>query len=207
MCASGASPHECRKQDPCSGYHRSRPRAAKSFTNDLGAVRPFETRASPIRLCRKRSFGTCGQWPRRSQGFVEKPRPGGRQAARSASRCALQGQRLGAVRLRDAGVADQHVSQTAVCDTRAKAPPGTRRRVSYSVSDSMSRIRQEKQQGTVPRSRTGHKNLRSSLMTGHRAARSSTSSAHWFRLLPDSSAASAAWRCTSGLTRNIIRPE
>ena len=74
----------------------------EEFHYDLGAVRPFETRASPIRLCRKRSFGTCGQWPRRSQGFVEKPRPGGRQAARSASRCALQGQRLGAVRLRDA---------------------------------------------------------------------------------------------------------
>ena len=41
----------------------------------------------------------------------------------------------------------------------------------------------------------------------HRAALSSTSSAHWFRLLPDSSAASAALRCTSGRTRNIIRPE
>ena len=58
-----------------------------------------------------------------------------------------------------------------------------------------------------PASRTGQKHLRDSLLTGHRAARSSTSSAHWFRLLPDSSAASAAWRCTSGLTRNIIRPE
>ena len=58
-----------------------------------------------------------------------------------------------------------------------------------------------------PASRTGQKHLRGSLLTGHRAARSSTSSAHWFRLLPDSSAASAAWRCTSGLTRNIIRPE
>ena len=41
----------------------------------------------------------------------------------------------------------------------------------------------------------------------HRAARSSTFSAHWFRLFPESSAASAALRCTSGLTRNIIRPE
>ena len=39
------------------------------------------------------------------------------------------------------------------------------------------------------------------------AACSSTSSAHWFRLLPDSSAASAALRCVSGLTRNITRPE
>ena len=58
-----------------------------------------------------------------------------------------------------------------------------------------------------PASRTGQKHLRGSLLTVHRAARSSTSSAHWFRLLPDSSAASAAWRCTSGLTRNIIRPE
>ena len=40
--------------------------------------------------------------------------------------------------LRDAGVADQHVSQTAVCDTRARAPSSSRRRVSYPVSDSMS---------------------------------------------------------------------
>ena len=39
------------------------------------------------------------------------------------------------------------------------------------------------------------------------AARSSTSSAHWFRLLPASSAACAALPCTSGLTRNITRPE
>ena len=30
---------------------------------------------------------------------------------------ALQVQRLGAVGIRDAGVADQHVSQTTVCDT------------------------------------------------------------------------------------------
>ena len=43
--------------------------------------------------------------------------------------------------LRDAGVADPPVSQTAVCDTRAKTPSGTRRRVSYPVSDSMSCIR------------------------------------------------------------------
>ena len=47
-------------------------------------------------------------------------------------------QRLGAVYFRDAGVADQHVSQTAVCDTQARAPPSARRRVSYSVSDSLS---------------------------------------------------------------------
>ena len=39
---------------------------------DLGAVRPFETRASPIRLCRKRSFATCGQGPRRSLTAVSK---------------------------------------------------------------------------------------------------------------------------------------
>ena len=30
----------------------------EEFHYDLGAVRPFETQASPIRLCRKRSFGT-----------------------------------------------------------------------------------------------------------------------------------------------------
>ena len=54
---------------------------------------------------------------------------------------ALQVQRLGAVRLRDAGVADQHVSQTAVCDTPSRTPSGARRRVSYPVSDSTSCIR------------------------------------------------------------------
>ena len=35
---------------------------------------------------------------------------------------ALQVQRLGAVGLGDAGVADQHVSQTVVCDRRAMTP-------------------------------------------------------------------------------------
>ena len=50
-------------------------------------------------------------------------------------------QRLGAVYFRDAGVADQHVSQTAVCDTRAKAPAGEHLSVSYPMSDSMSCIR------------------------------------------------------------------
>ena len=37
------------------------------------------------------------------------------------------------VRLRDAGVADQHVSQAVVCDTRARAPSGARHRVSGAV--------------------------------------------------------------------------
>ena len=60
----------------------------------------------------------------------------GPPAAPRASRC--RSQRLGAVRLRDAGVADPRVSQTAVCDTPSRAPSGTRRRVSYPVSDSMS---------------------------------------------------------------------
>ena len=41
-----------------------------------------------------------------------------------------------------AGVADQPVSQTVVCDTRARAPSGARRRVSYPVSDSLSCRRQ-----------------------------------------------------------------
>ena len=56
-------------------------------------------------------------------------------------RVALQVQRLGAVCLRDAGVVDQHVSQTAVCDRRAKTPSGAHHRVSYPVSDSLSRKR------------------------------------------------------------------
>ena len=69
-------------------------------------------------------------------GFCGKAQPGGPSGGPQC--VALQVQRLGAVRLRDAGVADQHVSQTAVCDTRAKTPSSTRRRVSYPVSDSMS---------------------------------------------------------------------
>ena len=40
-----------------------------------------------------------------------------------------------------AGVADQPVSQTAVCDMRPRVPSGERCRVSYTVSDSMSCIR------------------------------------------------------------------
>ena len=47
-----------------------------------------------------------------------------------------------------AGVADQPVSQTAVCDTPARTPPGTRRRVSYPMSDSMSCRRRAR--GPVP---------------------------------------------------------
>ena len=35
----------------------------EEFHYDLGAVRPFETRASPIRLCRKRPFATHGRRP------------------------------------------------------------------------------------------------------------------------------------------------
>ena len=65
--------------------------------------------------------------------------PGGR---------AQQVQRLGAVCLRDAGVADPPVSQTAVCDMRTRAPSSTRRRVSYPVSDSMSCRRRAR--GPVP---------------------------------------------------------
>ena len=60
-------------------------------------------------------------------------------ANQGASRSQPQGiQRLGTVRLRDTGVADQHVSQTVVWDTQARTPSSTRRRVSYPVSDSMS---------------------------------------------------------------------
>ena len=48
-----------------------------------------------------------------------------------------------------AGVADQPVSQTAVCDTRAKTHSSTRLRVSYPVSDSMSCRRLAKEHGTL----------------------------------------------------------
>ena len=44
--------------------------------------------------------------------------------ARGPQGVALQVQRLGAVGLRDAGVADQHVSQTTVCDMRGLPPRG-----------------------------------------------------------------------------------
>ena len=44
----------------------------------------------------------------------------------------------------DTGYRHQPVSQTAVCDTRARTPSDERRRVSYPVSDSMSCIRLER---------------------------------------------------------------
>ena len=42
----------------------------EEFHYALGAVRPFETRASPIRLCRKRPFATHGQRPRPARAAV-----------------------------------------------------------------------------------------------------------------------------------------
>ena len=80
-------------------------------------------------------------------GFCGKAPPGGPSGGQQC--VARQVQRLGAVRLRDAGVADQHVSQTAVCDRPARAPSDQRRRVSYPVSDSMSCRRRAP--GPVPR--------------------------------------------------------
>ena len=50
-----------------------------------------------------------------------------------------------------APVADQHVSQTAVCDRRARTPSGARRCVSYPVSNSLSCIRRAKQHGSESR--------------------------------------------------------
>ena len=81
-------------------------------------------------------------------GFCGKAPPGGPSGGPQC--VALQVQRLGAVRLRDAGVADQHVSQTVVCDTRARTPSGARRRVSYPVSDSMSCRRRAKSRARKP---------------------------------------------------------
>ena len=84
-----------------------------------------------------RGFGDLAPSRRRDRGTAHRPRNPwwwhrrSRRVRRTRSR----------VRLRDAGVADQHVSQTAVCDTQVKTPFGTRRRVSYPVSDSMSCIR------------------------------------------------------------------
>ena len=72
-------------------------------------------------------------------GYCGKAPPGGPSGGPQC--VALQVQRLGAVCLRDAGVADQHVSQTVVWDMRARAPSDQRRCVSYPMSDSMSRIR------------------------------------------------------------------
>ena len=56
-------------------------------------------------------------------------------SARRASRCRSSDWEPSA--FENAGVADQHVSQTVVCDTRARAPSGACRRVSYPVSHSM----------------------------------------------------------------------
>ena len=64
---------------------------------------------------------------------------------------ALQVQRLGAVGLGDAGVADQHVSQTVVWDMRARAALGERLRVSYAMSHSVFCIRLVKENGTENR--------------------------------------------------------
>ena len=55
--------------------------------------------------------------------------------------------RLGNDRHRARRRIDQQVSQTAVCDTRARTPSGPRRRVSYPVSDSMSCRCRAKQHG------------------------------------------------------------
>ena len=54
-----------------------------------------------------------------------------------------------------APVADQHVSQTAVCDTREMAPSDEPSGVSYPVSDSMSCRRRAKQHGSETRSEAG----------------------------------------------------
>ena len=95
--------------------------------------------------------------PERAHAAVE-PRPvvadAGREVvvdvdgvdARSASRCRSSDWEPAA--FRDAGVADQQVSQTAVCDTTARAPSDEPRSVSYPVSDSMSCRRQAR--GPVP---------------------------------------------------------
>ena len=72
-------------------------------------------------------------WAFDSANFLPALRPRGPEPGLGAF-----ADQLGAVRLRDAGVADQYVSQTAVCDRRARTPSGTRRRVSYPVSYSMS---------------------------------------------------------------------
>ena len=52
---------------------------------------------------------------------------------------------------RATAVADQRVSQTVVCDRRARTPSGPRRRVSYPVSDSMSCRRRANEHGTETR--------------------------------------------------------
>ena len=65
----------------------------------------------------------------------------------------------------NAGVADQHVSQTARCDTRARAPSGTRRRVSYPVSHSMSCIRRARR--PVPRAERARRIARTDGLGDH----------------------------------------
>ena len=89
--------------------------------------------------------------------------------------------------------------------SRSGSPAGRRLAVSASASRRVTPT--PPSAGCTQRSRGGMTTRRRSLLPGHRAARASTASAHWVRLLPDSSAARAAGRCTAGLTRNIIRPE
>ena len=73
---------------------------------------------------------------RRRRARFPAAQPPGPSGGRSASRC--RSSDLGGIRRRDAGVADQHVSQTAVYDTPARAPSDEPRGVSYPVSDSLS---------------------------------------------------------------------
>ena len=63
-------------------------------------------------------------------GFCGKAPPGGPSGGPQC--VALQVQRLGAVRLRDAGVADQHVSQTAMAPS-SEPPPCVVSRVGFYI--------------------------------------------------------------------------
>ena len=78
--------------------------------------------------------------------------------------------------------------------SRSGSPAGRRLAVSASASRRVTPT--PPSAGCTQRSRGGMTPRRRSLLPGHRAARASTASAHWVRLLPDSSAARAAGRCT-----------
>ena len=73
--------------------------------------------------------------------------------ARGPQGVALQVQRLGAIRLRDAGVADQHVSQTVVWDMRRGRLPGERagRRVSSETGSAQEAPRAQSNEDLVRR--------------------------------------------------------
>ena len=124
-------------QGPCASGRPGRLDVRSEIGTVRSTLRPTTGRRKPTRSTSLLLYarGVCGTHgaPGRADGRIgarrsrrRRPSPRRRRARCQAAppggpsgglQCvALQVQRLGAVRLRDAGVADQHVSQTVVCD-------------------------------------------------------------------------------------------